>query len=145
MSKGFIINISFNNPFENIFSTENISIKGVSDQQDKNENNVSQNDKVNLSSIAKKLDNTLRKLRNSDSVEKVQDIKNVLELEENTGLYELIMPSDENIDGLVNTLTKNGYEKPKTNEEINDVQWGVIVRLGNTIGIEDEEVLASQT
>ncbi|ADD68406.1 hypothetical protein Dacet_1640 [Denitrovibrio acetiphilus DSM 12809] len=76
---------------------------------------------------------------------KVQDIKNVLELEENTGLYELIMPSDENIDGLVNTLTKNGYEKPKTNEEINDVQWGVIVRLGNTIGIEDEEVLASQT
>ncbi|WP_148214166.1 hypothetical protein [Denitrovibrio acetiphilus] len=71
MSKGFIINISFNNPFENIFSTENISIKGVSDQQDKNENNVSQNDKVNLSSIAKKLDNTLRKLRNSDSVENV--------------------------------------------------------------------------
>ena len=139
------MNIEFNNPLNNIFSTENLSIKGVTSESNKTGNNPANNDKVELSSIAQKLDKILSDLRDTESVEKAQDIKNTLELEENTGLYKLVMPSDEDVDGLVSALSKNGSEIPKPDGNINDVQWGAMVRLGHTVGIEDKEVLASLT
>ncbi|QAR32514.1 hypothetical protein EP073_03575 [Geovibrio thiophilus] len=134
--------IKFENPVGGLYQTGAFS---ESTPAGGNAERKADSDTVQISSAAAKLGKILEDLRSAKSVQEAQDIKNTLMLEKSTGLYKLIMPDSASISELASALAENGKSIPKPDETTNDVQWGSMVRLGETVGIDDGEVLASLT